>query len=205
MKRIVVAGIDTAVGKTVVSAVLTKMFEGCYWKPIQCGTPFDAEWVKQHTNRFCHPSRFVFQAPCSPHLAARKEGVQIRAHQLEPPQHHRILIIEGTGGILAPLNETETWVDAALLWQAHWILVHRHYLGSLNHFLLTIEALKKRRIPLLGIIFNGEGDPSTEAMLLQKTKRPCLGRLLIEPSFTKDRIEEIATTWKPLWQTALGV
>ena len=134
-----------------------------------------------------------------------KEGLQIEISHLQPPKHHGILIIEGTGGILAPLNPTDTWIDAAALWGAHWIVVHRHYLGSLNHFLLTIEAVQQRRIPLLGVIFNGEGDPFTENMLLKKARCPCLGRLATENSFTKWRIQEIATTWTSLWQTIPGV
>lgn len=205
MKRIIVAGIDTEVGKTIVSAILTKMFEGSYWKPIQCGTPIDAEWVAEYTNRLCHPSSFLLKTPASPHLAAMQEGLEIEISHLQPPKQDGVLIIEGTGGILAPLNATDTWIDAAALWRAHWILVHRHYLGSLNHFLLTIEALQRRRIPLLGVIFNGEGDPFTENMLLKKARSPCLGRLATEHSFTKWRIQEIATTWETLWQKTLGV
>lgn len=205
MKRIIVAGIHTEVGKTVVAAVLTKALGACYWKPVQCGTPTDSEWVKNVTGQHCYPSGFFLKTPCSPHLAAKNEGVRIHIQNLQPPEHTGCLVIEGTGGILAPLNESDTWADAAALWQASWILVHRHYLGSLNHFLLTIEALKQREIPLLGIVFNGKADAATEEMLLQKAKSRCLGRLVWEKQLTKSRIEEIAHAWKPLLYSALGV
>ncbi len=134
-KRIVIAGINTDVGKTVVAAILTEALEGYYWKPVQCGKPCDRDWVSSKIsfkNR-CYPS-VDLSAPCSPHLAAKKEGIRIDARHLMPPSCPSYLIIEGTGGLLSPLNDVESWVDAAALWEAHWILVHRHYLGSLNHF-----------------------------------------------------------------------
>lgn len=205
MKRIVVAGIHTEVGKTVVSALLTKALNARYWKPVQCGTPSDSQWVENFTGNHCYPSYFSLKTPCSPHLAARKEGIHIHPQNLQPPEHDGFLIIEGTGGILVPLNETDTWIDAAVQWRASWVLVHRHYLGSLNHFLLTIEALKQRQISLLGIVFNGEGDPVTEEMLIQKANSRCLERILWEKQFTKSRIQEIANSWKPTLHSVLGV
>ncbi len=205
MKQIIVAGIHTGVGKTVVAALLIKALNASYWKPIQCGTPKDSEWVKNFTGNHCYPSSVFLKTPCSPHLAAKKEGIRLHAQNLQPPKHAGLLIIEGTGGILSPLNETETWIDAAAPWQAGWILVHRHYLGSLNHFLLTIEALKQRQIPLLGIVFNGDGDLATEEMLMQKANSRCLGRLLWEKQFTKSRIQKIASSWKSTLHSALGM
>ena len=205
MQRLIVAGIHTEVGKTVVSAILTKMTDGSYWKPIQCGAPADAEWIEQVTGLYAYPSSFFFQTPCSPHLAARQEAIEIDLHHLQPPQHTNTLIIEGTGGIYAPLNRTNTWADAAVQWQAGWILVHRHYLGSLNHFLLTVEALNRRNIPLLGVVFNGQGDAATEKMLLQKAACPLVERLSFENQLTRQRIAEIATTWRESWKTVLGL
>lgn len=205
MKQIVVAGIHTEVGKTVVSSLLTEALNASYWKPIQCGTPADSEWVKKMTHQHCYPSRFFLKTPCSPHIAARNEGIRIETHNLKPPEHQGFLIIEGTGGILAPLNEMETWIDAASLWQASWVLVHRHYLGSLNHFLLTLAMLQNKHIPLLGIVFNGEGDLATEKMLIRKANSCCLGRLAWETQFTRSRILEIAQLWKPRLHNILGV
>ncbi len=205
--RIIVAGINTEVGKTVVSAILTESLDGCYWKPVQCGLPGDLAWVQKHlsSKARCYPSSCSLRTPCSPHLAARNEGVRIEAKNLIPPVCSRLLVIEGTGGLLAPLNEIETWADAAINWDAHWILVHRHYLGSLNHFALTIEAMKQRKISLLGVIFNGEGDLETEEMLLRKADTHCLARLAWKEQFTPEIIQRIAKEWKPSIHTALGL
>jgi dethiobiotin synthetase len=204
MKQIVIAGIHTEVGKTVVATLFTQALNASYWKPVQCGVPSDQEWVQSVTGQHCYPSTFFLKTPSSPHLAARKEGIRIESRDLQLPEHNDLLIIEGTGGILAPLNETETWIDAALQWQAGWVLVHRHYLGSLNHFFLTIEALKQRGVPLLGVVFNGEGDAATEEILIQKAGSRCLGRLVWEQQLTKSRLQEIADTWKPTLQSILG-
>ena len=207
MNRIIVAGIDTEVGKTVVSAILTEALDGCYWKPVQCGLPEDMAWVQERLSckTRCYPSNFSFGSPCSPHLAAKKAGMRIEAEKLIPPVCSRPLVIEGTGGLLAPLNETETWADAAIHWKACWILVHRHYLGSLNHFALTIESMKRRALPLLGVIFNGEGDLETEKMLLNKADACCLGRLSWEKQFTPKLVQGIAKKWSLPLISALGL
>src|SRR5579883_2278825 len=175
--RYIVAGIDTEVGKTVVSALLVRALRADYWKPIQCGLPRDSEAIERICRIECHKETYCLKTPCSPHLAAKKEGVHIAAKDLIPPKCTRPLVIEGTGGILAPLNDREVWFDAAKTWDAKWILVHRHYLGSLNHFLLTLSFLQTHTIPLAGVVFNGEGDPETEKMLLKKAKTSCLGRI----------------------------
>ncbi len=206
MNPIIVAGIDTEVGKTVVAAILTEALDGSYWKPVQCGLPGDAAWVQERLSSplRCFPSSFVLSTPCSPHLAARKEGVRIEARRLFSPVCSQPLIIEGTGGLLSPLNETETWADAAAHWKARWILVHRHYLGSLNHFTLTIESMRRRKLPLLGVIFNGEGDWETEEMLLKKGKTRCLGRLAWQEEVTPKIVQAIAKEWRPSLLAALG-
>jgi dethiobiotin synthetase len=204
MKNIVIAGINTGVGKTVVATLFAKALQAHYWKPVQCGIPSDYDWVKSQIGEDCYPSKFLLKTPCSPHLAACNENIQIDVNQLRPPQHDGLLIIEGTGGILSPLNETKTWIDAAIQWDAAWVLVHRHYLGSLNHCLLTLEALKQRNISLLGMVFNGEADAETEQMLLKKADSQCLGRLVWEKELNPLKISKIAHTWKPVLQKALG-
>jgi dethiobiotin synthetase len=206
MSRIAVVGIHTEVGKTVVSAILTEALDGCYWKPVQCGRPGDLDWVQKHLSvkERCYPSGFSLYSPCSPHLAARKEGVRIAAKDLIPPVCSKPLVIEGTGGLLSPLNETETWADAAIHWNASLILVHRHYLGSLNHFALTIESIKRRKLPLLGVIFNGPGDLETEEMLLKKWDVSCLGRLSWQETLTPKIVQRIGSEWKPPLLRALG-
>jgi len=201
LQRIIVAGIGTEVGKTVVSSILTEALDGHYWKPVQCGLPRDSAWVDERLTQKgrCYPEGIVLKTPCSPHLAARKEGVRIEARSMIPPVCERPLVIEGTGGILAPLNEREVWFDAAIHWNAsHWILVHRHYLGSLNHFLLTAAFLEQNNIPLTGVIFNGEGDLETEEMLLTKATTRCLGRLAWQEDVSPKSIQKIAKAWRPV-------
>lgn len=207
MKRIVVAGISTDVGKTVVSAIIAEAIEGFYWKPIQCGILKDREWIQERLSKTdrCYPEGVDLQTPCSPHEAARIENRCIDKEQLLLPDCPGVLIIEGTGGILTPINETESWIDVALEWNAEWIIVHRHYLGSLNHFLLTIETLKHYQVPLLGVIFNGEGDFKTEKMLLQRAQTECLGRLEWQMQLTAEVILKIAKEWNPTLQLALGL
>lgn len=187
MNRIIVAGIHTEVGKTVVSTLLAQKLGAAYWKPVQCGTPADCEWVEAHSSVRCFPSAFSLETPCSPHLAAKREGRRIAAKEIEPPEHSGILIIEGTGGILAPLNDEESWADAAIHWGAEWILVYRPYLGSFNHFLLTVEVMRQRKIPLMGVVFNGK----EEKMLLVRAKTRNLGEIAWEKQWTKERIQEV--------------
>ncbi|MBS0622030.1 MAG: dethiobiotin synthase [Verrucomicrobia bacterium] len=199
--RIIVVGIDTNVGKTVTSAILTEALQGYYWKPVQCGPLKDRDWVadKLSLKERCYPEAFCLHSPCSPHLAAEKEGLSITAQELIPPLCSAPLIIEGTGGLLCPLNSHETWVDAAASWRGLYVLVHRHYLGSFNHFFLTLEAMQRRNLPLLGIVFNGLSDAQTEAMLLKKANTICLGRLLWEPQLTPQIVQHLAKQWKETW------
>ncbi|MBS0625506.1 MAG: dethiobiotin synthase [Verrucomicrobia bacterium] len=204
MKRIAIVGINTEVGKTVVSAVFAEALGARYWKPVQCGAPSDEETVQNWIGNRCYPSSYFLKTPCSPHLAARLEGTRVES-QIEPPEHEELLIIEGTGGIFAPLNETDTWADAAMQWDAGWVLVHRHYLGSLNHFLLTLDAMQRRRIPLLGVVFNGEGDLATEEMLIKKASTRCLGRLKWETQLNATTIRQIANSWKKNLRAHLGL
>ena len=205
MQRIIIAGINTEVGKTVVAAIVTEALQGHYWKPVQCGMPRDRDWVNERLSQAnrCYLEHVCLNAPVSPHLAARMQGIQIKAKDLVPPVCSRPLIIEGTGGLLAPLNENETWADAASDWDAQWILVHRHYLGSLNHFLLTVESMQHRNLPLLGVVFNGEGDLETEKMLLKKANTDCLGRLPWQKHLTPTALQTLAKKWKGTILTAL--
>lgn len=205
MSVIVIAGIDTDVGKTVVSTIVTEALDGCYWKPIQCGPIADRCWVEEHLSKKerCYPEQYHLQTPCSPHHAARLEKLIINADEFILPSCTKHLIIEGTGGILTPLNETESWIDAAINWKADWILVHRHYLGSLNHFLLSIDCLKQRNIHLLGVVFNGKGDVETENILLNRARTQCLGRLPWTEPLIPKMIQRWAKEWEPTLQSAL--
>lgn len=197
MQRIIVSGIGTDVGKTVVSGILTLLLNGVYWKPIQCG---DAEILSQWVERI-HPPAYVLKAPLSPHHAARLENISIQP--MFPPKIDRPLIIEGVGGVLVPLTTQTTTLDLFKSWNCQWVVVSRHYLGSINHTLLTIEVLKMHQIPILGIIFNGEANPETESAILEITQVPLLGRLLPEPEINLTTLKRYVEQWKPAFGALL--
>lgn len=194
MQRIIVSGIGTDVGKTVVSGILTLLFDGIYWKPIQCGDEENALVLKL-------PPAYALKAPLSPHHAARLENIAIQP--MHPPKTERPLIIEGVGGVLVPLTTQTTTLDLFKSWNGQWIVVSRHYLGSINHTLLTIEVLKMHQIPILGIIFNGEPNPDTESAILEITKVPFLGRLLPEPEINLTTLKRYVEQWKPAFGALL--
>jgi dethiobiotin synthetase len=202
MSRIIVSGIGTGVGKTIASAVLTKLLHGDYWKPVECGMDRDSEIMHRLIDsnlHIIHPSAYCLKAPLSPHHAARLENVILNPSEISIPHTERPLIIEMAGGILTPLTQNILNIDAFQMWKGDWILVSQHYLGSINHTLLTIEALKKRSISLLGIIFNGIPDQDSEEVILQISKLSFLGRLLPMKTLTQTTIQGIAHQWKNNW------
>lgn len=141
MVDIIVAGIGTGVGKTVVSAIITTLFKGDYWKPIQSGeVDADSQVIAKLLSLECtvHPPAYSFKAPLSPHHAARLENQTIDPDKIIPPNTNRPLVIEMAGGIFVPLRDNLLSIDLFKSWNASWILVSKHYLGSINHTLLTI-------------------------------------------------------------------
>jgi dethiobiotin synthetase len=195
-----VAGIGTDVGKTVVSAILTTLLKGDYWKPIQCGDEEDSDTatMKRWLNT-TYPPAYSLKAPRSPHHAARLENTLIQLDSITLPQTTRPLIIEGVGGILVPLTPQISSLDLFKSWNCQWVVVSKHYLGSINHTLLTLEVLKKFRLPILGIIFNGEHNPDTESAILEISQVPVLGRLLPEANLNPQTIQRYAKQWRPLF------
>jgi dethiobiotin synthetase len=202
MHRIIVTGIGTDVGKTIVSAILTLLFKGDYWKPIQCGdeehcdTATIKKWIDT-SRHFIHPPAYSFKAPLSPHHAARLENISIKWNTIFFPQTSRPLIIEGVGGIFVPLTTTTLSFDLFKSWNCKWVVVSKHYLGSINHTLLTLEVLKQRQIPILGIIFNGNPNPDSETAILETSQIPFLGRLFPEPHITKKTLQNYVKQWQP--------
>lgn len=196
MDRYIIAGIDTDVGKTITAGILTTLLEGIYWKPIDCGAN-DTQTIKQLDLPTLDPL-YAFKTPCSPHYAAALEDRSIQL--FDPPSHDVPLIIELAGGVLTPLTLTLSNIDLCSTWNAHWIVVSRHVLGSINHTLLTVEALQRRGISPAGIIFNGALDPCSEPPILTQTRLPCLGHLLLEPEINRTTLKKYAQQWK----TAFG-
>ena len=191
-----VVGISTEVGKTIVSAIFTEAFNADYWKPVQSGDLHNSDTHKvrrlisnQHT--VFHPNSYALNTPASPHLSAAIDGIRIDLANIVRPKTDNHLVIEAAGGLFVPLNEDDTMIDL-LLPTDKIVLVSRHYLGSINHTLLTYEALKNRGLNIHGIVFSGTPNPSTESFILHKTQLPILLHIDEEPYFDKQVIAEYA-------------
>lgn len=202
MCNVMVAGAGTDVGKTIVSAILTTLLDTDYWKPIQCGNEENSDttiiknWIdtKRH---FVHSPAYSLKAPLSPHHAARLENTAIALDAIRLPQTERSLVIEGIGGVFVPLTKKILSLDLFKSWNCKWVVVSRHYVGSINHTLLTIEALKQQQVPIIGIIFNGEPNPDSEEVISEMTQLPCLGRLFPEENLNPLIIQSYAKKWQP--------
>lgn len=198
--KLFITGISTDVGKTVASAIIVEALQADYWKPIQAGdlnysdTHKVQELISNSTSRF-HLNSYALQTPASPHLSAALDGITIDMNQIQEPQTDNHLVIEGAGGILVPLNDTQSVVDII---QPDYkvIVVSRHYLGSINHTLLTVEALQNRKIQVAGIIFSGEENTSSESIILKRTGVMCIGRIGEEPYFDTNVILEYADLFR---------
>ncbi len=158
--RIVVTGTDTGIGKTVFSAGLTRLLDAAYWKPVQAG--LDGETDTEAVRRLsgAAPERLVpetwrLSLPASPHLAAEHDRVRIDVDALNPPPLNRPLIIEGAGGLMVPLTRAVLYIDVFARWGAPVVLCARTALGTLNHTLLSLEALRRRAIPVIGVALIG--------------------------------------------------
>jgi dethiobiotin synthetase len=199
-KTYFITGISTEVGKTVASAIVTQALHADYWKPIQAGdldntdTHKVKKWVTNSKTVF-HESTYNLNTPMSPHAAAAIDGVNVSVKNIKRPKTNNKLVIEGAGGLLVPINQKETIADL-IEPTDNVIVISRHYLGSINHTLLTIEALKQRKLNITGIIFSGEKHPSTEAIIALKTKVPILCRIDEEPYINEHVISEYAEILK---------
>ena len=179
----IVTGTDTGIGKTLFSAGLTARLGATYWKPVQSGLEeeTDSQIVARLTGAFCHPEAYRLRLPASPHLSAAAEGVQIDTAALTPPPV-RPLVVEGAGGLMVPLTEQTTFLEVFARWQMPVILCARTALGTINHSLLSIAALRARDVPLHGVVFIGPEAPEVEATICRMGEARRLGRLPILPS-----------------------
>lgn len=180
--RIVITGTDTDVGKTVFAAGLTAAIDGCYWKPVQAGLDQGGDSAAILTLAGLDADRVLPEAyrlttPCSPHRAAEIDRLEIDSGRLTPPACQRPLVIEGAGGALVPLTRTLLYADLFATWGLPAVIVARTALGTINHSLLTIEALRSRGVPLVGIAFVGDANEDSEAMIAQIGMVRRLGRL----------------------------
>ena len=180
--RIVVTGTDTGIGKTVFAAGLVDRLGADYWKPVQAG--LDGETDSETVARLAavggdrvHAEAFRLNLPASPHLAAASEGISIDLEALEPPATRRPLVIEGAGGVLVPLTSTATFADVFARWRFPVVVCARTSLGTINHTLLSLEALRRRAVPVLGIAFLGDAEVETERIITVMGGVRRLGRL----------------------------
>lgn len=177
-----VTGIGTGIGKTIISAILVEKLKADYWKPIQSGDLDDSDTMKvkslvTNASSVFHPEAYRLTQPYSPHKSAAMDGITIDPQKIILPQTERPLIIEGAGGLMVPLNDTFLMIDLVKQLDAEIILVSQNYLGSINHTLLSVDALKQRDIPVKGIIFNGPPDIDSEQFILGYSKLPLLGHI----------------------------
>jgi dethiobiotin synthetase len=181
MSAIVVTGTDTGIGKTVFSAALAAALDADYWKPIQAGIDEETDsqrvaiLTKLAAHRI-HPEAYRLTTPCSPHRAAEIDGVTIELAKLTPPTND-LLVIEGAGGVMVPITRSHLFADQLAKWAFPTVLVARTALGTINHSLLSIEALRARNVPLLGIAFVGDANEDSESTITGIAKINRLGRL----------------------------
>ncbi len=198
--KLFITGIGTDVGKTIASAIITEALQADYWKPIQAGDleNSDSHKIKcflSNEKTVIHPNSYALNTPASPHLAAELDGIVIDLKKIIEPKTENHLVVEGAGGVFVPLNSNDCVID---LIQPDYkvIVVSRHYLGSINHTLLTIEALQNRKIAIAGIIFSGDENKASEEIILNKTGIKCIGRIEQEPYFDKNVIKEYADLFR---------
>ena len=198
-KKYFITGISTEVGKTVAAAIVTEALEADYWKPIQAGELDNSDthkverFISNKKSKF-HANSYALLTPMSPHAAADIDNVTIHLSKINTPETSNHLVIEGAGGLLVPINNTNTILDI-IKPEYKVIVVSRHYLGSINHTLLTVNLLKEKGFDVT-ILFSGNEHPTTESIIKKMTNVPILGRIDEEPYFDKNVIKEYADKFK---------
>ena len=187
--RFVVSGTDTDVGKTVFCAGLAAMLGARYWKPVQAGFPTDSQTVAALAGVETLPETYCLKLAASPHQAAENEGITIDPDRLVPPDGP--LVIEGAGGLMVPLTRQTLFLDVFARWQIPLILCARTRLGTINHTLLSIAAIRARSIPLHGVAFIGEANDESEQIIVEMGGVKRLGRLPVIEPLTPGRLAAV--------------
>ena len=199
MKKYFVTGIGTGIGKTIASAILVEALKADYWKPIQSGDlentdTMEVKRLVSNKQSIFHPEAYCLTQPLSPHAAALHDSIKIKPKKIRLPKLKGNLIIEGAGGLMVPLKKNFLMIDLIEKLNAEVILVSQNYLGSINHTLLSVEALQHRNIPIKGIIFNGNRVTTTEKFILQYTGLKFLFRINKEKTIDKKVVLKYAST-----------
>ena len=194
-KQYFISGIGTDVGKTLASAILCHRLGASYWKPIQSGSENDSRQINSWLGNSVkiYPESFILSKPLSPHIAAEYDNVHISEDKLLKPTCEEDLIVEGAGGLMVPLNRKGLLMaDLVKEWNMQLIIVVRHYLGSINHTLLTLQYCREKKMNLAGLIFNGKDDFDNEKIILQHFPLPVLLRIPVLDKITQVEIEKLS-------------
>lgn len=203
-KKYFVTGIGTEIGKTVTSAILTEHLKADYWKPIQSGDLHQSDTSKvknliSNNQTVFHGEAYQLKQPFSPHYSAELDDVKIDLNSINLPETQNNLIVEGAGGLMVPLNNHDLIIDLIEKLGLEVILVSKNYLGSINHTLLSVEALKSRGIPIAGIVFNGEKNESTENIIIKMTGLKVIANIpplsKIDKQGIKSIVEDLTFNW----------
>ncbi len=199
MKSFVVTGIGTNIGKTVCSAVLCEALKADYWKPIQSGEldSLDSEFVRSMTSQTnVIPAKHLLTQPLSPHAAAEIDGIHLDENDFELPVFKKTTLIEGAGGLMVPINkEGLCFVDLFQLWHLPVFVVTQHYLGSINHTLLTLSTLFQREIEVAGLIINGKPNKSSEEIYSSYFPEMKITYIPEFEDFSQETIAKAAQSW----------
>lgn len=203
-KKYFVSGIGTDVGKTVASAILCKALDAAYWKPVQSGTILGSD--KDTIRNLCGDDQVIFEEryalkePLSPHTAARIEGLNIDVDKLEAPEYSGNLIVEGAGGLMVPITREVLYNEWIKNQNLPVILVSRHYLGSLNHTLLSLALLKSLEIEITGVLFIGKDNDQNEALICERYEVRNLGNIpetsVVNATFVQIYADELVNNWR---------
>tara|TARA_R110002167_G_scaffold261316_19_gene467860 strand:- start:7223 stop:7840 length:618 start_codon:yes stop_codon:yes gene_type:complete len=204
MQRIFVTGISTGVGKTIASAIFAEALEADYWKPVQAGDLDNTDSHKvaaliSNPKTKIHKSSFELTSALSPHAAAEIDGITVDANKIHEPHTDNHLVIEGAGGLLVPLNAEDTILDI-IMPNYKVVVVSRHYLGSINHTLLTINWLKMRGYDV-SVLFSGNPNPHTENIILHKTGVSLIGRIEEEKTIDKAVVKRYADKFRNILES----
>jgi dethiobiotin synthetase len=190
-----ITGIGTGIGKTIISAIITEKLKADYWKPVQAGDLDNSDTIKvqklvsNNISRF-HPEAYRLTQPYSPHKSAAIDKIVIDAQNIILPETDNQLVIEGAGGLMVPLNDNFLMIDVIRQLNARVILVSQNYLGSINHTLLSLLALEKYNIPVMGIVFNGDKDIYSKTYILNYSGIGELGHVPAYENISKKTIIE---------------
>lgn len=203
-KKYFVTGIGTEIGKTVTAAILTEYLKADYWKPIQSGDLHQSDTIKvralisNYETRF-HAEAYQLTQPFSPHYAAALDRVKIDLNAINLPETQNNLIVEGAGGLMVPLNNQDLIIDLIKKLGLEVVLVSKNYLGSINHTLLSAEALKSRNIPIKGIIFNGEANEASESIIKKMTGLKVIANIPVLHKIDKESVKTAAENLSFNW------